>query len=74
VDVDLTELPKCLDVIESFTYDGDYGDMPRLTLEGKKGKRAMVVEVYFEPFDEEEPATIFDVNSGGWREKRLGED
>jgi hypothetical protein len=74
VDVDLMELPKCLDVIESFTYDGDYGDMPRLTLEGKKGKRPLVVEVYFEPFDDEEPTTIFDVNFGGWREKSLEED
>jgi hypothetical protein len=41
---------------------------------GKKGKREVVVSIYFEPFDEDEPETIFDVNSGGWRDKRAPND
>jgi hypothetical protein len=74
VDVDLLALPKCFDEIESFAYDPDYGNEPHLTLVGKKGKREVVVEVYFEPFDDEEPATVFDANLGGWREKGTKDD
>ena len=33
-----------------------------------------MVEVYFEPFEDEEADTIFDVNFGGWRHKRTDED
>ena len=73
MDVDLLALPQCLDEVESFAYDPDYGKEPHLTLVGKKGKREVVVEVYFEPFEEDEPNTIFDVNSGGWREKETDE-
>ena len=69
VDVDLLALPKCLDDVESFTYDPDYGEHAHLTLVGKKGKRQVVVEVYFEPFTDEEPQMIFDVHSGSWRDK-----
>src|ERR1700732_2454229 len=65
VDVDLLALPKCLDEVESFDYDPDYGDEPHLTLVGKKGKREVVIEIYFEPFEDDEPETIFDVNLGG---------
>jgi hypothetical protein len=74
VDVDLLALPRCLDEVESFSYDPDYGREPHLTLVGKKGKREVVVEVYFEPFEDEEASTIFDVNFGGWRHKRTEED
>jgi hypothetical protein len=74
VDVDLLALPRCLDEVESFDYDPDYGDEPHLTLVGKKGKREIVVQVYFEPFEDDEPQTIFDVNSGAWRNKRMGDD
>lgn len=73
VDADLLALPKCLDVVESFSYDPDYGREPHLTLTGKKGKREVVVEVYFEPFEDEEADTIFDVNFGGWRNKQSDE-
>ena len=73
VDVDLLELPKCLDAIESFSYDPDFGREPHLTLVGKKGKREVVVEVYFEPFEDEEAHTIFDVNFGAWRNKQSDE-
>jgi hypothetical protein len=69
VDVDLLALPKCLEEVKSFSYDPDYGKQPHLILEGKKGKREVVVEIYFEPFEDDEPNTIFDVNFGGWREK-----
>ena len=69
MDVDLLGLPKCFDEIESFDYDPDYGEEPHLTLVGKKGKRGVVVEVYFEPFDDGEPATVFDVNRGAWLDK-----
>jgi hypothetical protein len=48
--------------------------MPHLTLTGKKGKREVVVEIYFEPFDDDEAETIFDVNIGGWRDKRTDEN
>jgi hypothetical protein len=72
VDVDLLELPQCLDEVESFTYDPDYGDAPHLLLVGRKGKREVVVEIYFEPFENDEPSTIFDVNLGGWRKKQTG--
>ena len=74
MDVDLMVLPKCLAEVESFAYDPDYGEEPHLTLMGKKGKREVVVEIYFEPFDDDEPSTIFDVNLGGWREKETEED
>ncbi|HZZ78314.1 MAG TPA: hypothetical protein VFE62_07335 [Gemmataceae bacterium] len=74
VDVDLLAMPQCLDQVESFTYDPNFGDEPHLTLTGKKGKREIVIQIYFEPFDDDEPETIFDVNMGGWRDKRPDED
>ena len=74
VDVDLLTLPQCLDEVESFSYDPDYGHEPHLTLAGKKGKREVVIEIYFEPFGDDEASTIFDVNVGGWRHKRADED
>src|SRR5438876_8367336 len=74
VDVDLLALPKCLEEVESFTYDPDYGERPHLTLVGKKGKREIVVEVYFEPFEDAGPESVFDVNDGSWREKRSDTD
>jgi hypothetical protein len=74
VDVDLLALPQCLDEVESFTYDPDYGEEPRLTLAGKKGRRDITVQVYFAPFADAEPETVFDVNRGSWREKRADEE
>ena len=74
VDVDLLALPQCLDEAESFWYDPDYGREPHLTLAGKKGKREVVIEIYFEPFEDEEASTIFDVNFGTWRHKQSDED
>jgi hypothetical protein len=74
VDVDLIALPKCFDEIESFAYEPDYGKAPHLTLVGKKGKREVVVEIYFEPFEDDQASTIFDVNLGGWREKGTDEN
>ncbi len=47
VDVDLLELPKCLEEVESFDYDPDYGEKPHLTRVGTKGGRDVVVEIYF---------------------------
>lgn len=38
VDVDLLALPQCLDEVETFAYNPDYGEQPHLTLTGKKGK------------------------------------
>jgi hypothetical protein len=70
VDADLLALPKCLDEVESFSYDPDFGDSTCLTLVGKKGKHEVVVEIYFEPFEGAEPQTVFDVNSGAWGDKR----
>jgi hypothetical protein len=35
---------------------------------GKKAVRDVVVEMHFAPFDDEEPSTIFDANSGSWRD------
>ena len=49
------------------------GEEPRLTLAGKKGRREIIVQVYFAPFADAEPEMVFDVNRGGWREKRVGE-
>ena len=72
VDVDLLALPACLDEVEAFAYDPDYGEEPRLTLIGTKGKHEVVVEIYFEPFGDDEAQTVFDANFGGWREKRTG--
>jgi hypothetical protein len=74
VDVDLMALPRCLDAVESFRYDPDYGENPHLTLEGKKGKRDIVIEIYFAPFADDEPDTVFDVNQGSWREKHRDTD
>jgi hypothetical protein len=74
VDVDLLALPTCLDEVEAFTYDPDYGRDPHLTLTGKKHNREIVVEIYFAPFADEEASTIFDVNAGHWREKPADEE
>jgi hypothetical protein len=74
VDVDLLALPQCLDEVESFAYDPDYGQEPHLTLAGKKGRREITVQVYFAPFEDAEPETVFDVTRGNWREKRAGEE
>jgi hypothetical protein len=74
VDVDLLALPKCLDEVESFAYDPDYGKEPHLTLIGKKGGRETVVHIYFAPFEDAEPDTVFDVNVGGWRDRRADRD
>jgi hypothetical protein len=74
VDVDLLALPQCLEEVESFSYDPDYGREPHLTLAGKKSKREVVVEIYFEPFEDVEAHTIFDINFGGWRHKRTDDD
>jgi hypothetical protein len=68
-DADLLALPACLDEVESFTYDPDYGERPHLTLVGKRAARDVEVEVYLAPFDDHEPAMGFDVNSGTWRDK-----
>jgi hypothetical protein len=70
MDVDLLALPKCLDEVESFSHDPDYGQEPRLTLVGRKGKRDVVVEIYFQPFPDDEPLEVFDFNSGAWRDKQ----
>jgi hypothetical protein len=74
VDVDLLALPTCLDEVESFDYDPDYGRDPHLTLAGKKHNREIVVEIYFAPFADDEANTILDVNAGRWREKRADAD
>ena len=74
VDVDLLALPECLDEVESFSYDPDFGNEAHLTLVGKTGKREVVVEIYFAPFENDEAQTIFDANLGGWREKRTDEE
>jgi hypothetical protein len=74
VDVDLLALPTCLDEVESFAYDPDHGQEPRLILCGRKGKREVVVEVYFEPFEDDVPGAVFDVNQGSWRDKQSEED
>ena len=47
VDVDLLALPQCLDEVETFAYDPDYGNDSRLTLVGKKGKPEVVVEIHW---------------------------
>ncbi len=73
VDVDLLALPKCLDEAECCIYDPNYGEEPHLTLEGKKGEREIVVQIYFVPFADAEPHSVFDVNFGGWRDKRMEE-
>jgi hypothetical protein len=73
VDVDLLDLPKCLDKAESFGYDPAYGERPHLTLAGSKGMHEVVVEVYFEPFEDDEAQTIFDVNRGTWTDKTAGD-
>jgi hypothetical protein len=73
VDADLLALPKCLDAVESFSYDSDYGAESRLLLVGKKRQHAVVVEVYFAPFADDQPSTVFDVHRGGWRDRRTDE-
>jgi hypothetical protein len=70
VDVDLLALPQCLEEVESFTYDSDFGAEPRLLLVGKKRQHAVVIEVYFAPFADDQPRTVFDVHRGGWRDRR----
>jgi len=73
VDVDLLAVPQCLDEVESFTYDPDYGDQPRLTHVGKKDQQEIVIEIYVTPFKDDEPNTVFDVNFGRWRQKPADE-
>jgi hypothetical protein len=67
--VDLLALSACLHDVESFTCDPNGGDNPHLTLAGKKAGRDVVVQVYLVPFDDDEPSTVFDVNTGSWRDK-----
>jgi len=74
VDVDLVSVPKCLDEVESFSCDPAFGESPRLTLRGKKGKCEGVVEIYFEPFEGDEPQTVLDVNRGAWGKKRAADE
>jgi hypothetical protein len=74
LDVDLLALPLCLEEVESFAYDSDYGEVPRLRLVGQKRGRQVVVEIYFEPFEGDEPKTVFDVTLGGWRDKQADTD
>ena len=74
VDVDLLGLPKCLDEVESFAYDPDCEERPHLTLVGKRGEHEVVVEIFFQPFEDAEPDTVFDANLGGWRDKRASEE
>jgi hypothetical protein len=74
VDADLLELPACLEEVESFTHDPDYGEHPHLTLVGKKGEHEVVIQIFFEPFEDAEPDTVFDANLGGWRDKRASEE
>jgi hypothetical protein len=71
VDVDLLALPQCLDEVEWFDYDPDYGNTPHLSLGGKRKEYEVVVQVYFEPFEGDEAQTIFDVKRGGWRDKEV---
>jgi hypothetical protein len=59
--------------VESFAYDPDYGERPHLTLVGKKGGHEVVAEIFFQPFEDAEPDTVFDVSLGGWRDKRPDE-
>ena len=73
VDVDLLALTQCLAEVESFSYDPDYGREPHLILAGKKGKREVVVEIYFESFEDDEPQTVFDVSLSHWRHKQSDE-
>ena len=70
VDVDLLALQSCLDAVESFAYDPDFGNEAHLTLIGRKGKHDVVIEIFVEPFRDDDPETIFDVNSGAWRTRR----
>ncbi len=74
VDVDLLALPKCLDEAEWFSYDPDYGNVPHLSLGGKRREQEVVVQIFFEPFEDDDPQTIFDVNRGGWRDKEADGD
>jgi len=39
-----------------------------------KGKREVVVEIYFEPFEGDRAVTVFDVNIGCWRERQTDMD
>jgi len=73
VDVDLLALPTCLDEVESLVYDPDYGCDPHLTLTGKKHNREIVVDIYFAPFEDDDANTVFDVNAGRCRHKRVDE-
>jgi hypothetical protein len=42
---------------------------PHLSLAGKRSEQEVVVQIFFEPFEDDDPQTIFDVNRGGWRDK-----
>jgi hypothetical protein len=74
VDADLLALPQRLDDVESFAYEPDYGQRPCLTLVGKRGQHEVAIEVFFEPFDDDAPQAIFDVNSRSWRERGAEEE
>jgi hypothetical protein len=62
-------------VIRSTRAEWPYsGERPHLILAGKKGKQEVTVEIYFDPFDDDKPSTVFDVNFGGWRENLTDEE
>ena len=52
VDIDLQALSEAFADLDSFVYDpGRNGEEPHLMVSGKVGKRDLVVEIFFQPFE-----------------------
>jgi hypothetical protein len=71
VDVDLLSLPGTLDNIVVCAYHpATPGEGAHFVLEGRKANREVVIRIWLEPFEDDEPTVVYDVCEGCWRPRR----
>jgi hypothetical protein len=71
VDVDLLTLPGALDSTAVCAYHPATPDeSAHFVLEGVKGKREVVIRIWLEPFEDDEPTVVYDVCGKCWRPRR----
>lgn len=82
VDIDLLALPRCVDDVESFSFDPGMPHLeegPHVQLVGTKQECHVVVQIYLYPFRDDSTGWVFDANQGQWRppkgdETRFGDE
>jgi hypothetical protein len=71
VDVDLLSLPGALDSTAVCTYNSATPDeSAHFVLEGNKRQREVVISIWLEPFEDDEPTMVYDVCGKCWRPRR----